>query len=90
MDEIKYIDDRLRNLTILFDKHKEIKFNDILELTGWDEYILAIVIKKLIEKQIIEEYFNEKYGQIFYRKISEDNDDLLTIEKRLEKLNRNK
>ena len=37
MDEIKYIDDRLKNLTNLFDKHKEAKFNDILVLTCWDE-----------------------------------------------------
>ena len=62
-------------------------FINLKELTGWDEYSLTIVLKNLIDNEIIEEYLDEELGRIIYRN-SNVHDELLTLEQRLNKFNK--
>ena len=48
---------------------------------------MTIVLKNLIDNEIIEEYLDEELGKIIYRN-SNVHDELLTLEQRLNKFNK--
>ena len=60
MNEIDYIEDRQRNVIKLFHERGELSFNSLIEITGWEEYVLAKILKLLLSKDVIEEYFDER------------------------------
>ena len=85
MNEIDYIEDRQRNVIKLFHERGELSFNSLIGITGWEEYVLAKILKLLLSKDVIEEYFDELNNKICYRVFENKKDDLLTIKQRLNK-----
>ena len=84
---VKYFEEKFNHLKSIFEDQDSRSFKNLKELTGWDEYSLTIVLKNLIDNEIIEEYLDEELGRIIYRN-SNVHDELLTLEQRLNKFNK--
>ena len=84
---VKYFNEKFNHLKSIFGDQDSRSFKNLKELTGWDEYSLTIVLKNLIDNEIIEEYLDEELGKIIYRN-SNVHDELLTLEQRLNKFNK--
>ena len=84
---VKYFKEKFNHLKSIFEDQDSRSFKNLKELTGWDEYSLTIVLKNLVENEIIEEYLDEELGKIIYRN-SNVHDELLTLEQRLSKFNK--
>ena len=84
---VKYFNEKFNHLKSIFGDQDSRSFKNLKELTGWDEYSLTIVLKNLIDNEIIEEYLDEELGRIIYRN-SNVHDELLTLEQRLNKFNK--
>ena len=84
---VKYFNEKFNHLKSIFEDQDSRSFKNLKELTGWDEYSLTIVLKNLIDNEIIEEYLDEELGRIIYRN-SNVHDELLTLEQRLNKFNK--
>ena len=84
---VKYFNEKFNHLKSIFEDQDSRSFKNLKELTGWDEYSLTIVLKNLIDNEIIEEYLDEELGKIIYRN-SNVHDELLTLEQRLNKFNK--
>ena len=84
---VKYFNEKFNHLKSIFEDQDSRSFKSLRELTGWDEYSLTIVLKCLVENDIIEEYLDEELGRIIYRN-SNVHDELLTLEQRLNKFNK--
>ena len=83
--EIKFLDDRLKNLKIIIKKNNGLAFSELINLTGWDEMILTFVLSKLLDMGTVDEYFDDEIGKILYKIVEFKNNDLLTIQERKEK-----
>ena len=83
--DIKYFDDKLNNLKRHIKSNNPISFNQMLNLTGWENRDLTYVLKKLLDLNLVEEYFDEKYEKILYKFKNSRDDDMITIQERIQK-----
>ena len=84
--QIKYFDDKLKNLKKHIKSKNPISFNEMLNLTGWKNKDLVYVLKKLLDLNIIDEFFDESKEKILYKFINSKDEDMITIQERINNL----
>ena len=84
--KIKYFDEKVKNLKKYIESKNSISFNELLNLTGWDNKDLTYVLKKLLDLDIINEFFDEEHEKILYELNKSKDEDMMTIQERIENL----